>query len=126
MKTFAFLVTAASLLLAGLSPASAQPATTAKSSLGGILAGDSGMTLYTFDKDSDGASACYDKCAANWPPLAASDGDKAEGDYSVVARKDGVKQWAYKGKPLYFFAKDKKAGDVTGENVNDVWHVARP
>jgi predicted lipoprotein with Yx(FWY)xxD motif len=93
----------------------------------GMLVGSNGMTLYTFDKDETGSgkSACNGKCAENWPPLAAADGDKAAGDYSTLARDDGKKQWAYKGKPLYFWAKDQKAGDKTGDGFNNVWHVAR-
>ena len=69
-----------------------------------------GMTLYTFDKDGNGVSNCYDKCAANWPPLKAAAGAKAQGEWTVVKRKDGTMMWAYGGKPLYTFAKDKKAG----------------
>lgn len=86
----------------------------------------SGMTLYTFDNDKDGMSNCYDKCATNWPPLKAAADAKAEGEWTVVERKDGTKMWAYDGKPLYTFIKDKKAGDVTGDGVNSVWHIAKP
>ena len=86
-----------------------------------------GMTLYTFDKDSAGKSACNGPCAVNWPPALVADGAKAAGDWSVVGRDDGLKQWAYKGKPLYAFAKDTKAGDKTGDGfLNGAWHVAKP
>jgi predicted lipoprotein with Yx(FWY)xxD motif len=91
----------------------------------GILVNEKGMTLYTFDKDADGVSACYDKCATNWPPLLAAADAKAEGDWSLGDRKDGAKQWAYKGKPLYLWIKDEKPGDTTGDGVNDVWHTAK-
>lgn len=93
----------------------------------GMLVGDKGMTLYVFDKDEAGGgkSACNGKCAENWPPLAAMDGDKAMGDFSVIARDDGRKQWAFKGKPLYYWAKDQKPGDTTGDGFNNVWHVAK-
>ncbi|MER9214505.1 hypothetical protein NKI56_29745 [Mesorhizobium sp. M0622] len=84
-----------------------------------------GMTLYTYDKDKTGKSNCYDKCAANWPPLKAEAGAKAEGEWTIVDRTDGTKMWAYEGKPLYTFIKDKKAGDVTGEGVAGVWHIAK-
>ena len=50
---------------------------------------------------------------------------KASGDWSVVTRDDGAKQWAYKGKPLYTWSKDAKPGDKTGDNVNSVWHTAK-
>jgi predicted lipoprotein with Yx(FWY)xxD motif len=84
------------------------------------------MTLYTFDKDSGGKSACNGPCAANWPPLMAGADAKPSGDWSVVTRDDGGKQWAYKGKPLYTWINDKAAGDKTGDGVNNVWHVAKP
>jgi predicted lipoprotein with Yx(FWY)xxD motif len=47
-------------------------------------------------------------------------------DWSIVTRDDGGKQWAYKGKPLYAWSKDAKPGDVTGDGVNNVWHIAAP
>jgi predicted lipoprotein with Yx(FWY)xxD motif len=112
---------AAALLIAGCAIA-AQPAKPSN----GVLVGDKGMTLYTFDKDSGGKSACNGKCAANWPPLAATAGAKADGQWTVITRDDGSKQWAYKGQPLYYWVKDKAPGDKTGDGVNNVWHVAKP
>jgi predicted lipoprotein with Yx(FWY)xxD motif len=91
----------------------------------GMLVGSNGMTLYTYDKDADGKSMCNGKCAENWPPLGADGASAASGDFSVVTRDDGKKQYAYKGKPLYHFIKDQKPGDKTGEGTNNVWHVAR-
>jgi predicted lipoprotein with Yx(FWY)xxD motif len=93
----------------------------------GVLVGPNGMTLYTFDKDTTGSgkSVCNGPCATNWPPLMASDMDKPAGDYSVVTRDDGKKQWAVKGKPLYYWIKDTKAGDKTGDGVQSVWHVIK-
>ncbi|MFC5694440.1 hypothetical protein ACFPU0_02560 [Pseudomonas sp. GCM10022186] len=92
----------------------------------GMLVDANGMTLYTYDKDSDGKSACNGQCAQNWPPLMADANAKAEGEWSVVKRDDGSMQWAYDGKPLYTFVMDKKAGDVTGDGKMGVWHVAKP
>src|SRR5664279_4951098 len=82
---------------------------------GGVLTGSNGMTLYTFDKDvaGSGKSACNGPCATNWPPLMAVSGDTARGDYSIITRDDGKTQWALKGKPLYYWIKDQKAGDKT-------------
>jgi len=108
---------------AGLGMGSAPAKTT-----DGVLVGSNGMTLYTFDRDAAGAgkSVCNGQCATNWPPLTASSSDSANGDWSVITRDDGGKQWAYKGKPLYYWVKDQKAGDRSGDGVNNVWHVARP
>lgn len=94
----------------------------------GSLTNSAGMTLYTFDRDpvGGGKSACNGQCASNWPPLMAKESDKANGDYSIVIRDDGSRQWAYKGKPLYLWIKDVKPGDKAGDGVNNVWHVAKP
>jgi predicted lipoprotein with Yx(FWY)xxD motif len=119
MKT---LIIAAGLSLAAFSPALADMAT----ANGDVLVNASGMTLYTFDKDEGGVSACYDKCAVAWPPLMADAGAAAEGEFTLTERKDGAMQWAYKGMPLYLWVKDTKTGDMTGDGVNDVWHIARP
>jgi len=114
--------------LAAMSIAHAAPPTkTASSAKGEILTDASGMSLYTFDKDSSGKSACNGPCATNWPVLKASASDQPAGDYTIITRDDGSKQWAYKGKPLYTFAKDQKAGDVTGDGfLNGAWHLAKP
>lgn len=94
----------------------------------GVLTGPNGMTLYTFDRDAagNGKSVCNGPCATNWPPLTASATDNAYGDYSIITRDDGSKQWAFKGKPLYYWAKDMKPGDRTGDGFNKVWQLARP
>ena len=94
---------------------------------GKVLTDAKGMSLYTFAKDADGKSACNGPCATNWPPLAASADAKAMGDWTVITRDDGAKQWAYKGKPLYAWTKDTKPGDTTGDGfLNGAWSLARP
>ena len=113
-------------LLLGATAAFAAPVKTVKTDKGEVLAGENGMTLYTFKNDKKGESYCYDTCAKNWPPLMAASGAKADGAYSLVTRKDGSKQWAKNGMPLYFWVKDMKAGDTTGDGVNGVWNVAKP
>jgi predicted lipoprotein with Yx(FWY)xxD motif len=55
--------------------------------------------------------------------LAAAADAQPSGDWTIVARDDGSKQWAFKRKPLYTWKDDKKPGDVTGDGVNNVWHV---
>ncbi|MGE3907691.1 MAG: hypothetical protein AB7F36_17195, partial [Reyranellaceae bacterium] len=90
-----------------------EPAMVADSAKGKILTDAKGMTLYTFDRDTATKSNCNGQCAVNWPPLMASTAGAA-GDWSVVTRDDGAKQWAYKGKPLYTWVKDARPGDTTG------------
>jgi predicted lipoprotein with Yx(FWY)xxD motif len=103
----------------------AEPAKVADTAKGKIYTDAKGMALYTFDKDKAGKSACYDKCAKNWPPFAAAADAKPEGEWTIVDRTDGSKMWAYEGKPLYTFVKDTKPGEVMGDGANDVWHVAK-
>ena len=113
----------AAVLFAAASQVSAQSGSVKVAN--GMLVGDKGMTVYTFDKDTAGKSVCNGSCATNWPPVMV-DGAAMSGDYSSVTRDDGKAQVAYKGKPLYYWVKDAKAGDVTGDNVNGVWHIVKP
>lgn len=112
------------LMLGGCASMSSTPTKVAD----GVLTGPNGMTLYTFDRDAAGSgkSVCNGPCATSWPPLSATDTDKAEGNFTIITRDDGKKQWAVKGKPLYYWVKDAKPGDKTGDGVNKVWQVAKP
>lgn len=114
------------LLLASVATAFAAPVKTVDTAMGAVLAGENGMTLYTFKNDTMGVSNCYDACADAWPPLAADANAMADGAYTVIDRTDGSKQWAKDGMPLYFWVKDAKMGDTTGDGVKGVWDAARP
>ena len=84
-------------------------------------------TLYTYDKDAvgSGTSACNGACARTWSPLLAGPQDVPGGDYSIIARTDGTKQWAFKGKPVYLFSGDKEELDKHGDKIAGAWHVLR-
>lgn len=109
-------------------PALAQTAapTSADTAKGKALVDINGMTLYVFDRDGKGKSNCNGQCAVNWLPLIADTDAQAGDGFSFINRDDGRKQWAYKTRPLYTFAKDKNPGDATGDGVNNVWHLASP
>jgi predicted lipoprotein with Yx(FWY)xxD motif len=121
-------VLVAAICLTALSSANAEPPTSVTSTAKGLALADAkGMSLYAFDKDSGGKSACNGPCAANWPPLKAEASDQANNTYTIITRDDGSKQWAYKGKPLYTFTKDQEAGDIAGDGfLNGAWHLAQP
>ncbi|HTU70829.1 MAG TPA: hypothetical protein VMF11_10980 [Candidatus Baltobacteraceae bacterium] len=93
---------------------------------GGALVDAKGMTLYVFAKDTAATSNCTGKCAIIWPPLLAPSGATASGKFSIITRKDGTKQWAYNGMPLYLFSKDTAPGQQKGNGIKGVWKVARP
>ena len=121
------LILLAALALAGCAQFSSMTDSAPAKTVDGVLVTDNGMTLYTFDKDAAGSgkSTCNGPCATNWPPLAAPADAKAFGDWTVISRDDGSKQWAYKGKPLYRWTKDQKPGDRTGDGFNNAWRLAR-
>ncbi len=101
------------LVLAGASIAQAETAMT----------NEAGMTLYVFDNDTGGVSACYDNCATNWPPYLGNAGDEKGEGWTLVERTDGTLQWAYDGKPTYLFHEDMAAGEMKGDGRGGVWHV---
>jgi predicted lipoprotein with Yx(FWY)xxD motif len=124
-RSILFAVAALMLALGG-AVAQTVPAKVGDTSKGKALIDGAGMTLYIFDRDSSGTSNCSGSCANTWPPFNAPAGAQPSSDWTIVARKDGSKQWAYKGKPLYTYYHDGDPGDAKGDGVNNVWHIAKP
>lgn len=83
------------------------------------------MSLYTFDNDHKNSSNCTRGCAQAWPPLLANHNAKTSGPFSIFQRNDGTWQWALSGQPLYTRSTDKQPGDMTGDGVGGVWHLAK-
>jgi predicted lipoprotein with Yx(FWY)xxD motif len=111
----------------------AQVAVAQNGSLGSILVDSKGMTLYLYTKDTQnsGASTCYGQCATFWPALTTSGAPAAgsgldDSKFGTITRTDGTTQVTYNGWPLYYYAKDKQAGDVNGQKVGGVWFVVSP
>ncbi len=84
------------------------------------------MSLYTYDKDQPGISNCTDGCTSVWTPaLLAADTVMGE-NYSLIERGDGSFQAAFRGRPLYLYAGDRKPGDINGDGIDGMWRLARP
>jgi predicted lipoprotein with Yx(FWY)xxD motif len=83
------------------------------------LTDEKGMTLYTYSKDNIGVSNCLGTCITNWPAYGPTIAPTASlpGSFTVITRSDKTLQYAWKGMPLYYFVKDTKTGDVTGDGV---------
>ena len=100
---------------------------TADSPLGQIAVDADGRTDYVFDEDTGGTSSCTDTCAALWPPVTADTADPAvdgvTADVGTITRDDGTLQVTVEGRPLYTYAGDVDAGDMTGQGVEGVWWV---
>jgi predicted lipoprotein with Yx(FWY)xxD motif len=102
--------------------------------LGTVLVDGRGRTLYLFEKDKSGASACTGACASIWPPL--TTGAKSVAGKGLQAaklgsikRSDGTTEVTYGGHPLYTYAGDAKAGDTKGQGLDQFgaeWYVLAP
>ena len=133
--TAAIVVTLATAAIALAKP-SARPATvtTGRTALGQIVVDGHGRSLYLFEKDSKGHSACSGVCVAYWPPLLTSGktialkGARAS-LLGSVHRADGSRQVTYAGHPLYFFSGDARRGQTNGQGLTDFgagWYVVTP
>ncbi len=95
---------------------------------GTILVSVKGLTLYTYAHDSKNHSACTGGCLSAWPALTVPSGETPVGSgvsgIGEFTRPNGSRQVTFKGKPLYFFTSDTKAGQVTGNGVNGFSVVA--
>ena len=89
----------------------------------GYMVDRTGRSLYVFDQDRPNVSTCYRACERLWPPLMADLDDEPFEEFTITERADGARQWAWRGRPLYFWPSDKRPGDRTGDNVNGVWHL---
>ena len=86
--------------------------------LGQSLTDAKGLTLYTLDADSAGKKiGCADACLRTWLPVAAPWLANAFADWTVVVRDNGLRQWAFKNKPLYRHVADVGPGDLSGSNI---------
>ena len=103
--------------------------TTVDTRLGEVYVDDAGKTLYTFARDPLGQSVCEGRCERLWPPLLAEGNNSqqftGQPGFGKITRKDGSKQWALDGKPVYRWIKDTQSGDITGAGVKGVWPLAR-
>jgi predicted lipoprotein with Yx(FWY)xxD motif len=98
---------------------------------GKALVGSDGRTLYLFQADLHGTSACSGACAAAWPPDIVTGTPRAGSGVSqallgTITRPDGTMQVTYDGHPLYYFTADAAAGTARGQGVKAFgaeWYV---
>ena len=98
--------------------------------LGNILVGGTGKSLYFFSKDTKDNSQCMNGCLDTWPVFYRENIETGDGlnasDFGTITRADGSLQTTYKNWPLYYFANDANAGDTNGDGVGGVWFIAKP
>jgi predicted lipoprotein with Yx(FWY)xxD motif len=100
------------------------PVNLRKTALGAVLVDARGRTLYLFEKDRNGVSACNTACVKYWPPLTSQGTPRAgkgvrQSLLQLTRAHNGRHQVTYAGHPLYTFVGDKRAGQTTGENLNN-------
>ena len=97
---------------------------------GDVLVDEAGLSLYGFLPDEGGVVTCGGGCAEAWPPVTLPSGDLPDGldaeIFSVTAGFDGGYQLMAGGWPLYRFAGDASAGDITGQGSGDNWFLVAP
>jgi predicted lipoprotein with Yx(FWY)xxD motif len=104
----------------------------ATGAVGKYLTGEDGKTLYVFTADSANKATCTATCSNNWPAFTLDTGESVTpgagvtGSLTTFTNADGKMQVAINGLPLYYFAKDSKAGDTNGEGIGGKWFVADP
>jgi len=133
MKKFTMVLVVVGMMVLGISTAMGMHHAIKiqeKVGIGKYLTDTEGKSLYWFKKDSLGKSACSGPCLEKWPiyyreKVAAPKGIKAD-DFGTLTREDGKKQTTFRGYPLYYWTNDKKAGETTGQGVNNVWYVINP
>ena len=86
---------------------------------GQVLTTESGRALYAFAGNADDATITKD-----WSPVVAPQIALPVGAFTIVSRKDGSQQWAYKGKPLFTFKGDREIGDSNGQFSDKRFQVA--
>lgn len=101
---------------------------------GRYLTDSNGRSLYAFKNDQMSSSECDGECAKAWPPFlvhgkatAGSGLDAAK--IGIVVRNDGSRQVTYFGRRLFYFSRDKKAGDTDGEGnkgFGGEWYLVSP
>ncbi len=127
MRKLFFTAAAVALALSAAGMAQAQSNLPANVKVtGGALTDAAGKALYTYDNDTmKSMSHCVGQCARSWPPLEAPANAQASGDWTIVMREDGKRQWAYKDKPLYYFVRDVAGQPPKGGSVES-WQLAKP
>jgi predicted lipoprotein with Yx(FWY)xxD motif len=124
MRLVSFLAALAVLPAFAAAPMPAEVAAK-ETGIGSVFTTAAGLSLYTYDKDvARDESTCVAKCAEAWPPLVAPAAAAPVGEWTIATRPDGGRQWSYRGKPVYTFARDPHPGATLGDGVQDVWHIA--
>jgi predicted lipoprotein with Yx(FWY)xxD motif len=85
--------------------------------VGRLLTTGKNFSVYAYDKDTAEKSMCNADCARTWIPVTAPAMASAQGEWSIIERSPGVRQWAFRQKPLYKYALDQRSWSLEGSDV---------
>lgn len=85
--------------------------------VGRLLTTDKNFSVYTFEADTAELSMCDEVCARTWHPVLAPALVRPQGEWSTVERSPGVRQWVFRGKPLYTYVLDQRSWSLEGSDV---------
>lgn len=88
---------------------------------GRMVVNERGYSVYTWDNDAPNKSNCAGDCAQIWIPALAPASAQPQGDWTIVQRAPGVRQWAFRRKPVYTFSEDTQRESLNGGDVPG-WH----
>ncbi len=89
--------------------------------LGRLVVLHDDWSVYTFDGDGRNKSNCEGACLDGWAPVLSAASARSVGEWSVFERTPGVKQWAFRGKPIYRHMGDSKIAALDGSDTPR-WH----
>jgi predicted lipoprotein with Yx(FWY)xxD motif len=81
---------------------------------GRLVTSYEGWSIYTYDGDSKKKSNCHGECLIEWTPVLAPSSATRVGEWEAFERTPGVKQWAFRGRPVYEHRADLKLGSLDG------------
>ena len=90
---------------------------------GRMLVTEQQRSVYYSDQDGPDRSNCRDDCTRIWQPILAPEAAQPRGEWSIVSNVLGVRQWAFRKKPLYTYALDIVPASLDGSEVPH-WHNA--
>jgi predicted lipoprotein with Yx(FWY)xxD motif len=94
---------------------------------GSIITDVQGRALYTYAPDMENESVCIHACTQEWIPYHAEQlPNVLPANFTLITRDDRTRQYAYKGKPLYYYVQDTEVGSTIGDGINGFWSLARP
>ena len=97
--------------------------------VGRLLTNDKNYSVYAYEADRSDASLCDLECTRTWKPVPAPALARATGEWSTLERSPGVRQWVFRGKPLYTYVLDQHSWSQEGSDVvgwNNVYTQMAP